>query len=554
MIVQNTEANTIAHIHTDSKGTIQGLRATLTKPYKVVRNLKHKDILSHIIEETMEGKKMLVLEWVKGHETMLPEVHNWISIIKMQGNEWADLEAKKMAKEGTRDTTEIDTYEKYQLVSYNGMKIPWVDLAKVCQVDLTKQREQRLMSPVSDTFENGQGLYMWQSRKDRSLAFKTLGQSIGKREVWHYQALKYMSNRILTRAWIARMNIHRAKPLSVHHVIASDNSCPVCQLENRDYVQTKEHLWSGECLGTVDIVKEWKSDIHAQGVEMGLNTETIQEIIEIVEREVNKVNTQVHTLHNHGRAAVLMGMWSNDTIIGVKNTLVNLGWNPSKAMQVALKLMTTTQWIGLLVAHRLQYNYETFTSDITTQDISDMSAKLENAKSAKVLGLKYGKWNMEHSLQILADGQEGKAYIMDQASIQGITVQEVKINISKAVGAKRAKITKELNMYRKWVNNPMEALEDINKFKGKEGKKNKKRKRELDRMGLFEFAEYYTKDKPALRNIIEEPIQKSRKIVKLIESKQWKALEKVKLGDKPPQGTQFPTASPVTGVGYLGLD
>ncbi len=44
-IIQNMETNTIAHIHTDSKGTIQGLRSIITKPYKVMRNVKNKDIL-----------------------------------------------------------------------------------------------------------------------------------------------------------------------------------------------------------------------------------------------------------------------------------------------------------------------------------------------------------------------------------------------------------------------------------------------------------------------------------------------------------------------------
>ncbi len=192
-------------------------------------------------------------------------------------------------------------------------------------------------------------------------------------------------------------------------------------------------------MGTTDIVNEWKPDMLTQGLEMGIKMDTMQDIIDTVEKERLKVNTQVHSLYNHGKAAILMGMWSNDTIIEVKNTLICENWDPSKAMQMTLKLMTTTQWIGLMVAQRMQYNYETFIADITEQDILDMGADIEHTKSAKALGLKYGKWNMTHSLQMLTEDPEGKAYIMDQASINNITTQEVKMDIDKAIGPKKQK-------------------------------------------------------------------------------------------------------------------
>ncbi len=52
-------------------------------------------------------------------------------------------------------------------------------------------------------------------------------------------------------------------------------------------------------------------------------------------------------------------------------------------------------------------------------------------------------------------------------------------------------------------------------------------------MGLLGFVEQYTKDKPALGKIVKEPVQKSRKIMELIGSKQWDAVREISLGGNP---------------------
>ena len=46
---------------------------------------------------------------------------------------------------------------------------------------------------------------MNQSRRDRTLAFKTLKHTSNTRQKWHYHALKFMMNKVLTRDWICRM-------------------------------------------------------------------------------------------------------------------------------------------------------------------------------------------------------------------------------------------------------------------------------------------------------------------------------------------------------------
>ena len=45
----------------------------------------------------------MLLEWVKGHETMKQETHTWISRMKMEGNEMADVAAKQAATDQIQD-------------------------------------------------------------------------------------------------------------------------------------------------------------------------------------------------------------------------------------------------------------------------------------------------------------------------------------------------------------------------------------------------------------------------------------------------------------------
>ena len=102
---------------------------------------------------------------------------------------------------------------------------------------------------------------MVQSRDNRTLAFKTLQHTKGSKEAWHYQALKYMANKVLTRDWIERISGKKPKHLVVKGVTTTDSTCPLCLLTGQNKVQTKEHVWKGECVGTQDIAILSKQDI-----------------------------------------------------------------------------------------------------------------------------------------------------------------------------------------------------------------------------------------------------------------------------------------------------
>ena len=120
--IKNTPDNATAHIHTDSKGTVQGLKALIASTSGKIKRLKHKDILSQIVEEIIIGQKMVFIEWVKGHENMSWENHNWISKLKMLGNEWADIEAKKALTKEAENKEDTDCYDKYSLFVGNTVK------------------------------------------------------------------------------------------------------------------------------------------------------------------------------------------------------------------------------------------------------------------------------------------------------------------------------------------------------------------------------------------------------------------------------------------------
>ena len=98
---QQGEKNSTIHVHTDSKTTVQTLRElSVEGNYRRKRAYEHKKLIGEIAEVVKERNLLLILEWVKGHEDMNEESHNWISRMKMQGNEWADEVAKMSIHNG----------------------------------------------------------------------------------------------------------------------------------------------------------------------------------------------------------------------------------------------------------------------------------------------------------------------------------------------------------------------------------------------------------------------------------------------------------------------
>ena len=172
-----------------------------------------------------------------------------------------------------------------------------------------------------------------------SLAFQWIKQ-YKKNTAEHYQVLQYCMDRSITADRKARWGQD------------CDGTCVPCMmLEGRRMQQTKEHLWSGECVATNDIMKEW-----VQTVETKLKKWNIEhmgeKIIEAVINRIGKVNLQRHSLENHGKGAILVGLWDNDLLQEIKMIAHGQGQVEEAAMQLAMTLMGTHMTAVLEVQRR----------------------------------------------------------------------------------------------------------------------------------------------------------------------------------------------------------
>ena len=112
----------------------------------------------------------MILEWIKGHETMAEENHNWISKLKMQGNQIADREAKIAAEE---EKTDIDFQLEHRLTfrhRISGVRVSLKGLLQWCKEKYKIERSKRLQQPADESkSKHGQGVYMTVANNKRTL-------------------------------------------------------------------------------------------------------------------------------------------------------------------------------------------------------------------------------------------------------------------------------------------------------------------------------------------------------------------------------------------------
>ena len=98
--------------------------------------------------------------------------------------------------------------------------------------------------------------------------------------------------------------------------------CPICKIGKKtDLVQTKEHVFGGQCLATEWAVNHAKQTTQDLLVAWDLQNSTVGRISYCIEKELSQVNTQEHSLVNHGLGVSLIGLWTNRTIIDIKNAI-----------------------------------------------------------------------------------------------------------------------------------------------------------------------------------------------------------------------------------------
>ena len=97
-------------------------------------------------------------------------------------------------------------------------------------------------------------------------------------------------------------------------------------------MQTKEHIWSGVCEGTREVVGGLQAQLQgvcdnkAWGYVMG-------KIWPMIMGDMAKIKTDVHNLDAHGYSGILIGIWSNRLFDRVREKLVQEGMESVMAQQ-----------------------------------------------------------------------------------------------------------------------------------------------------------------------------------------------------------------------------
>jgi len=85
--VQLAQEGQTVHIHTDSKVTVQQIRVLAQSgDYQKKRCTSNEGLMQEVLEIVDGRGLLLILEWVKGHETMASSRHNWVSRTKQMGH------------------------------------------------------------------------------------------------------------------------------------------------------------------------------------------------------------------------------------------------------------------------------------------------------------------------------------------------------------------------------------------------------------------------------------------------------------------------------------
>jgi len=108
-------------------------------------------------------------------------------------------------------------------------------------------------------------------------------------------------------------------------------------LEGKEVRQTKEHLWSGACIATNEIMKQWIQEVEEKLEQWKVGQLQVPVIQAIIKR-VQKVDLLRHSLENHACGAMLMG-WDNEFIQEMKLEISKGGVEAERAMNLALTLM-----------------------------------------------------------------------------------------------------------------------------------------------------------------------------------------------------------------------
>lgn len=103
----------------------------------------------------------------------------------------------------------------------------------------------------------------------------------------------------------------------------SSSTCPMCMLAGLGRkVQTKEHLFSGECILTKETLMSREEKTVAMLKEEGIEKRHITEILNTVKASLEKIRAGERSIVNHRIAPTMIGMWDNSTMLQIRKILM----------------------------------------------------------------------------------------------------------------------------------------------------------------------------------------------------------------------------------------
>ena len=286
--------------------------------------------------------------------------------MKQQGNEWADNTAKRAVQQQEWENGfPID--QQWVLTSkIRGTLLQWAALPKLYIEKMKKARTERLQHPSNpNRSKHGQGKRSQAAKQDRTILFNMAMKA--KPEI-HFMTTLYTTNKIHTREFNSRQQVQKGEAVGHEHF-----HCPLCQIATQQTkVQTKEHIFSGECVLTKDMTKNSTQEMQKLLQQWRLKTNTVKQIINSIQQETESVNKQDTTgdLGGHAQGCCLIGLWKNKTVQQIVNILVKEeGLTEELAMERVKDLSMKKLQHSVEIYKRLKDNKKILETEITEMEM-----------------------------------------------------------------------------------------------------------------------------------------------------------------------------------------
>ena len=180
-------------------------------------------------------------------------------------------------------------------------------------------------------------------------------------------------------------------------------------------------------------------------------------ILEVIKKETQTVNTQEHSLDNHAQSVGLIGLWSNPTIIDIKNIIKkDLSIQDHKALLMVYQLMFIQLDTTKSIHDFLNWWQEIWTTDVSSQELA-WSKEDPIGDSKRLQMIASGLWPLQQRGKLTIDLTTKRAQLvaMDLAVSQKIPLDNAIQQVQQGTSKMKLKWSRMLKEYDKWLHNPV---------------------------------------------------------------------------------------------------